>query len=265
MNTTGSRRSFPAGWSLPHRSHRGGPARGRAQPTRRQRRAQRAGRRAHRGSTPSRTTPHLAPRRVGIRGRPTGRRRPAASGPFPPGARARPPVPCLRPSPPRGARVSCVPQGHRSQALLAAFRRTWSPRRTPSSAPPLKMARSSGLSIAIVPRPCLGLVTLCKGSVTITSRARSARPATGRVEPVPKSKVASKRRVSSAPPGSAGGRLATGEAPARYPVSSPLDSACERTRRYPCAPCSVGDLAGQRGVRTRQRVQRDPTYARARA
>src|SRR5215211_2265882 len=44
-----------------------------------------------------------------------------------------------------------------------------------SPAPPLRWRNPIWLSLAIVPRPCLGLVTVCKAPVRITSRARLRR------------------------------------------------------------------------------------------
>src|ERR687897_2627969 len=46
---------------------------------------------------------------------------------------------------------------------------------TLSPAPPLRWRNPSRLSLAIVPRPCLALVTVCKGPVRIRSRARLRR------------------------------------------------------------------------------------------
>src|SRR5215207_6620640 len=56
-------------------------------------------------------------------------------------------------------------------------------RQTPSDSQPdalspallLRWRNPSRLSLAIVPRPCLGFVTVCKGPVRITSRARLRR------------------------------------------------------------------------------------------
>src|SRR5215211_345643 len=79
------------------------------------------------------------------------------------------PLPCFPPN------VVATSRSFSHAVSVRALDAVWFAAQRPLACTTSTMANSSRLSLAIVPRPCLGFVTVCKGPVRITSRARLRR------------------------------------------------------------------------------------------